>query len=117
MTFGALCRHVKSKLDVSYLQVSGDPDRPVSSVWLAIGAWGFPAVEESVRRGVDCLIVGEASEWQTIQFAQDAGLPLIQVGHCISERDGIQGLKRYLERMLPGPEYLYLETGHPFKII
>lgn len=117
MTCRALCRHVKSKLGISSLQFSGDPDHPVSTVWLAIGAWGFGAVEEAVKRGVDCIIVGETSEWQSVQFAQDAGLPLIQVGHCVSERDGIRGLKRYLEKTMPGPEVLYLETGHPFRVL
>ena len=76
------------------------------------------------RDDVQALIVGEAPEWEAVEYARDAtaearagvGKPkaLIVLGHEPSEEAGMQNCATWLKTKLPGMRIDFIPAGSPF---
>jgi len=115
--FAMVLEQVRRAMGLQYVLACGDVSRMVRHVYLGIGAMGIVVVEQAVKHRADALIVGEQIEWEAVRLAEDSGLPMGLVGHCVSENAGMQAMVKYLEKQLPGPEYFFLDAGHPFRIL
>jgi putative NIF3 family GTP cyclohydrolase 1 type 2 len=91
----------------SSFRVIGNPDMTVKHVAFSAGAAGTEAHRELLRdKNIDLLLVGEALEWETYQYAYDAQLQgknkaVIFLGHAVSEAYGMNYCAHWLKGFLP----------------
>jgi putative NIF3 family GTP cyclohydrolase 1 type 2 len=105
-----LAQRAKRELGLEHVRVAG-PDRVVRRVAVGVGAWGgWSHLLSAIQAEADVFLTGETCEWQTVRFAEDAGLPMIVVGHSESEEPGIEGLAEWLGARVPVP-VRYVRTG------
>ncbi len=106
-TLGALAAHVADALGARALRYVGDPGSPVSVVGMQPGFVGFERNRHLLARpDVDVIVIGEAHEWETGEYAADAvtaGLcaGVVVVGHVPSEQEGMAQYARWLRELLP----------------
>jgi len=120
-TLGALAAEVKAKLGAATLRVVGRPETKVRGVGLAPGAPGFAMHRRLLQRGdVDALLMGEAQEWEGIEYGADANAQgrrkgLIVIGHIASEQDGMgQELVAWLQPLVPEVPVRFLPAAELF---
>jgi hypothetical protein len=76
--------------------VVGDPDLRITKLALAPGAAGFTRQAKALEvPGVQALVIGEAREWETVEYVADAvsegkQKSLIILGHIPSEQAGME---------------------------
>jgi putative NIF3 family GTP cyclohydrolase 1 type 2 len=122
-TVGALGADVKKRLGVRAMRVVGAPDQPVSRVALLPGAWGFDAHRKALQRtDVDALLIGEAQEWETIEYVVDAiaaGMrkALIVPGHVPSEQPGMDACAAWLRTFITEVPVQFVATREPWTAI
>ncbi len=119
-TVDQLAQELQHKLRARIVRVVGDPDLRVTGVAYRPGASGearqIPALE---RDDVQVLVAGEASEWETVMYAQDAQQQhrpkaLILLGHSTSETDGMQTAATWLRTLFPTLPIQYVNSGEPY---
>lgn len=115
----ALASHIRGQLHAATLRVVGDPALPVTRVALSPGAAGFDQQRASLqRRDVQVLVVGEAREWETVEYAGDAALAggkgLIVVGHIPSEQVGMDECATWLRTFITGVGIRFVPAADPF---
>jgi putative NIF3 family GTP cyclohydrolase 1 type 2 len=102
-TLQALAANIRKKLDARTLRVVGDPSMKVSKVGLAPGFGGFDPNRHLLQReDVQVEVIGEAHEWEIVEYAADAttakaGKALIVIGHIPSEQAGMDECARWLK--------------------
>jgi putative NIF3 family GTP cyclohydrolase 1 type 2 len=103
LTLERLAGELESKLKAGTIRVVGDPKLPVKR---AIASWGyvseFPGIPLLARPDIDVLIVGEAREWEVVEYAQDVIASgkkkgLILLGHVVSEQAGMKYCAEWLK--------------------
>ena len=105
-TLGELARHVADTLGAATLRYAGDPAARVTRVGLDLGFRGFARNRELLARpDVDVVLVGEAHEWETGEYAVDAvatgvAKGLVVVGHVPSEQSGMRAVAAWLPGVL-----------------
>jgi putative NIF3 family GTP cyclohydrolase 1 type 2 len=81
---------------------------PVTHVALLPGASGLQRQVSALRQAnVDLLIAGEASEWETVEYARDATAQgrkkaLVLIGHEPSEEPGMEQAAKDIRALFPG---------------
>jgi putative NIF3 family GTP cyclohydrolase 1 type 2 len=119
-TLGSLVKEMESKLHAGSVRVIGDPALPVKNV---AANWGYaspgPAIPMSARPDVDVLVVGEAREWELVEYVQDmvaAGRKkgLIVLGHVVSEQAGMRYCAEWLRGFVKEVPVEFLGTTEPF---
>ena len=96
------------RLDAHALRVVGRPDMAVTNVALVPGAAGFAMHREALQRDdVQVLVIGEAREWETVEYVDDAvaagqNKALIIIGHIPSEQAGMEECARWLKSVRDG---------------
>ena len=101
-TLGQLAADIRDRLGAPTLRVLGDPTRRVSKVAMAPGFAGFSRHLVGLRRDdVQVLVIGEAHEWETVEYVADAvtaGMDkaLIVIGHIPSEQAGMEDFAQWL---------------------
>jgi putative NIF3 family GTP cyclohydrolase 1 type 2 len=124
-TIGALAATLREKTGSPVVRVIGDPAASITNVALLPGASGLnKQVTLMERADVQALIVGEAPEWEAVEYARDAtaearaGLTrpkaLIVLGHEPSEEGGMQYCATWLKTVLPGIRIDFIPAGSPF---
>jgi putative NIF3 family GTP cyclohydrolase 1 type 2 len=119
-TLERLAATVRERLGSRTLRVVGDPAMRVSRVALAPGAAGFDAHRQALQRDdVEVLIIGEAHEWETVEYAADAAAAgrhkaLIVIGHVQSEQPGMEEFAKWLEPLVRGVPVRFVATADPF---
>jgi len=99
---GQLAADIRDRLGAPTLRVLGDPKRRVSNVAMAPGFAGFSRHLVGLRRDdVQVLVIGEAHEWETVEYVADAvtaGMDkaLIVIGHIPSEQAGMEDFAQWL---------------------
>ena len=93
-TVREMVRRVKERLKLDYVRVSNcDLDRPVRRVALPLGGLSLfvnvGGLAHLARYSPDLFIAGETDEY-ALQFAIDAGIPLIETSHAVSENPGVR---------------------------
>jgi len=115
-----LAREIESRLHIRTMRVVGDPDLQVRRV---LANWGYasqmPGIQSLARADVDVLVVGEAREWEVVEYAQDAiaagnKKALIVTGHVVSEQSGMKYCAQWLKPLLPEVPVEFVAAPEPF---
>ncbi len=118
-TIGALVDFLKTHFHSTTVRVVGDPQMRISKIKYMPGASGrHSQVNAFNSEEIDALIVGEAREWETIEYvrdAQESGIrrALIVMGHADSEEGGMQFVAEWLENLMPGVPVKFIPAGNP----
>jgi putative NIF3 family GTP cyclohydrolase 1 type 2 len=118
-TLAQLAETLRAKLKIQTLRVVGNPELSVTNVALLPGASGLQKQVTVLRRDdVDVLIAGEASEWETVEYARDAAAQgrhkaLILLGHEVSEEPGMEQCAEDLRVVFPGVRVDHIVAGQP----
>ena len=118
-TLGELTRFLKEHFGASTMRVVGEADMAVSTIGILPGAYGARGqVEAYNQQGLDVLIVGEAREWETVEYARDAlemggHTALIVLGHADSEEPGMQYVANWLKTLIPEVPVQFVPAGNP----
>ncbi len=92
----------------------------VTRIGLAPGFGGFGSNRKLFQRDdVQVLVIGEAHEWETIEYAADAaaaGMPkaLIAIGHIPSEQAGMEECARWLRTFVTEVPVDFVPAKDPF---
>jgi putative NIF3 family GTP cyclohydrolase 1 type 2 len=119
-TLGELSRFLKDNFGAFTLRVVGDINMSINTIGVLPGAYGRQGqVAAFNSNGIDVLIVGEAREWETIEYARDAldmggHTALIVLGHADSEEPGMEYVANWLEDLVPEVPVKFVPAGNPF---
>ena len=118
-TLAELARSLQSRFHMQTMRVEGDPALPITHVALVPGSAGLTQQVMALNQpGVDLLLAGEASEWETVEYVRDAvaqGWPksLILLGHEVSEEPGMEQCAKELRLVFPGTQVDHIVSGQP----
>jgi putative NIF3 family GTP cyclohydrolase 1 type 2 len=117
LTLGALASQMEAKLKIRTMRVVGDPSLPVRRV----GAnWGYAgSLAPFTRPDIDVLVIGEAREWELIEYAADtvssgAKKGLIVLGHIPSEQAGMAHCADWLKGFIKDVPVEFIPAAEPF---
>ena len=102
-----LVGEIQSRLQTRTMRLVGNPDLSVTHIALRPRASGLQRQVSALRRSnVDVLIAGEASEWETVEYARDAAAQgrhkaLILLGHQPSEEPGMEQAAKDIRLLFP----------------
>jgi putative NIF3 family GTP cyclohydrolase 1 type 2 len=120
VTLSALAADIRDKLHAPTLRVVGDPALKVTHVALLPGASGFEAHRHALQRDdVEVLVIGEAREWETVEYVADASAAgqrkaLVIVGHIPSEQPGMEECARWLKTFVSEVPVDFVPAADPF---
>ncbi len=108
-----LAAHIEKKWDIAHVRICGTVDKPCTKL---VMAWGTPGgmMEEMAGEG-EIILTGEACEWQLAEYARDAEelgftKSLMILGHCGSERDGMEYIAGLIARRFQQIEVRYFKS-------
>lgn len=116
----AVASHVADRLGAHAIRVVGDPALRITRIALLPGASGFDAHRRALKDpAVQLLIVGEAQEWETVEYVDDAmsaGLnkSLLLVGHIPSEQAGMEDATAWIRSLVPEVPVTFVPAKDPF---
>jgi putative NIF3 family GTP cyclohydrolase 1 type 2 len=116
----ALAGELGSKLHASIVRIVGDQQLHVTTVALAPGAAGFARHRGVLQRDdVEVLVIGEAQEWETVEYVADAVAAkkpkaLIMLGHIPSEQAGMDECARWLKTFVTEVPIDFVPARDPF---
>jgi putative NIF3 family GTP cyclohydrolase 1 type 2 len=118
MTLGAAAKHIKDSMGIKTIRVVGDPETKISRVAISPG---YASLQGALRTmpNNDLYIVGEAREWEGVEYAFDAmtaGMAkgLILLGHAISEDPGMDVAADWLRGFITEVPIEFIPAGEPF---
>jgi putative NIF3 family GTP cyclohydrolase 1 type 2 len=117
ITLADLAQQIQNKLKIRTMRVIGDPELRVRTV----GAnWGYASSSRPFARpDLDVLIIGEAREWELIEYAADTVTSgkkkgLIVLGHIPSEQAGMAYCAEWLKGFIPEVPIEFIPAAEPF---
>jgi len=119
-TLEKLAAEIKNKLRIRVMRVVGDPNLHITNLAMAPGASGFTRHAQALEMaGVQALVIGEAREWETVEYVADAVTEgkqksLIILGHIPSEQAGMEECARWLKTFLPEVSIEFVPAKEPF---
>jgi putative NIF3 family GTP cyclohydrolase 1 type 2 len=119
-TLEQLAREVRARLRIPTLRVVGDPVMTITKVGLSPGFSGFARNRQLLREDdVEVMLLGEANEWETIEYAADAiaqgkRKALLVLGHIPSEEAGMRECARWLKTFVSEVPVEFVATPDPF---
>jgi putative NIF3 family GTP cyclohydrolase 1 type 2 len=120
VTLANLARHMRTKLNIRSMRVVGDPALRVRT---AAANWGYAnqmgGIRALARPEVDLLIVGEAREWEVVEYAADTissgkKKALIVLGHIVSEQAGMKYCAKWLKGFVSEVPVEFIAAEEPF---
>jgi putative NIF3 family GTP cyclohydrolase 1 type 2 len=114
------CQGIQTRLNDRTMRVVGKPTMPVRRVAVSWGAADrMTTIPLFARPDVDVLVVGEAREWELVEYAQDsitAGnqKALIVLGHVVSEQGGMKYCTEWLKSFVTGVPIEFVPAPEPF---
>ena len=119
-TVRELVERVKATFKLPHVRVAGDLDKRVCCAGLPWGGLGLDSnisyIQSVLELGADVLIAGEADEYG-FTFANDAGVPMIETGHSVSENLGVANFAERLRQDFPGLRTAFFEPTRPFRFV
>jgi putative NIF3 family GTP cyclohydrolase 1 type 2 len=113
-----VAKHIKERMGIKTMRVVGDPATKISRVAISPG---YSNLQASLRTfpNNDLFIIGEAREWEGVEYAFDAttaGMAkgLIVLGHTISEDPGMDEAATWLRTIVPEVPVEFIPAGEPF---
>src|SRR5438552_4712390 len=119
-TLAELAAAIRRRLPAPTLRVVGDSGLRVTKVGLLPGAAGFDAHRKLLQQdAVEVLVIGEAREWETVEYVADAVMAggkkaLIILGHIPSEQDGMEEFARWLATFVKEVPVTFVPAADPF---
>jgi putative NIF3 family GTP cyclohydrolase 1 type 2 len=114
------CQGLQSRLNDRTMRIVGKPNLPVKRVSASWGAADrLTTIPLFARPDVDVLVVGEAREWELVEYAQDsitAGnqKALIILGHVVSEQGGMKYCTEWLKSFVTDVPVEFVPATEPF---
>jgi putative NIF3 family GTP cyclohydrolase 1 type 2 len=114
------CQDLQSRLNDRTMRIVGKPVLPVKRVAASWGAADrLTTIPLFARADVDVLVVGEAREWELVEYAQDsiaAGnqKALIILGHVVSEQGGMKYCTEWLKSFMTDVPVEFVPAAEPF---
>ena len=118
-TLGELAGYLKSHFGAGTIRIVGDRNMPIARVGILPGAYSREAqVKAFNQERIDVLIIGEAREWETVEYVRDAlamgaAKALIVLGHADSEEPGMEYVASWLEELVPEVPVQFVPAGNP----
>ena len=115
-----LASDIKRQLGIHIVRVVGDPALRVTKVAMAPGAAGFSNHAKALEMpGVQTLVIGEAQEWETVEYVADAASEgkqksLIILSHIPSEQAGMEECTRWLKTFVSEVPIQFVPAHEPF---
>jgi putative NIF3 family GTP cyclohydrolase 1 type 2 len=115
-----LASDIRQKLGIHVMRVVGDPGLRITKLAFAPGAAGFTHHARALEMaGVQTLVIGEAREWETVEYVADAvsegkQKSLIILGHIPSEQAGMEECTRWLKTFVTGVPIQFVPAREPF---
>lgn len=119
-SLGALAVNIAMQLQAATPRIVGNPALAVTKVALAPGAAGFARHRRLLQRDdVEVLVIGEAQEWETVEYVADAiaakkAKALILLGHIPSEQAGMEECARWLRTFVTDVPIAFVPARDPF---
>jgi putative NIF3 family GTP cyclohydrolase 1 type 2 len=113
-------KDIQERLNIRAMRVLGDPTLPVTRV---LANWGYasftPGTQAFNRPDVNVVVIGEAREWELVEYVQDqiaAGQKkaLIILGHVPSEESGMKYCADWLKTFVSEVPVTFVAAGEPF---
>ena len=98
MVFGAFARVVKERLNLSFIKIAGDMDRPVNKVAVCGGS-GSGLVKKFLSSEAQIFISGDL-RYHDARTVEEAGKGLVDLGHFASEHLIVGMLAERLRKIL-----------------
>lgn len=117
ITLAALARQIEQKLKIRTMRVIGDPSLRVRTV---AANWGYAGSSRPFGRpDLDVLVIGEAREWELIEYAADTVTSgkkkgLIVLGHIPSEQAGMVHCAEWLKGFITEVPVEFIAAAEPF---
>ncbi len=117
ITLAALAKQIEDKLKIRTMRVIGDPGLHVRTV---AGNWGYAGnLRPFTRPDLDVLIIGEAREWELVEYAADTVTSgkkkaLIVLGHIPSEQAGMVYCASWLKTFISEVPIEFVGAAEPF---
>jgi putative NIF3 family GTP cyclohydrolase 1 type 2 len=117
ITLSALAKQIEDKLKIRTMRVIGDPALRVRTV---AGNWGYASsLRPFTRPDLDVLVIGEAREWELIEYAADTVTSgkkkgLIVLGHIPSEQAGMSECADWLKTFITEVPVQFVAAAEPF---
>jgi putative NIF3 family GTP cyclohydrolase 1 type 2 len=120
ITLEQLASEMEHKLSVRTMRIIGNSKMPVNHV---AANWGYASQPGGIRAlsrpELDVLVIGEAREWEVIEYAQDAIASgkkkgLIILGHVVSEEEGMRYCAEWLKGFISEVPVEFVRAGEPF---
>jgi putative NIF3 family GTP cyclohydrolase 1 type 2 len=120
-TLKEYCEELKQKLDMESIRVIGDSELKFTKLAFMAGApGGQRQIQVLSNDKVEVLIAGEANEWETYLYANDAvqqhkNKAVIFLGHTKSEEAGMEYCAGWLREFVQEVPVHYIENQPNFK--
>jgi putative NIF3 family GTP cyclohydrolase 1 type 2 len=121
-TVGAIAADLQKRTGARLIRIVGNSELRASGVALYPGASGEDKQIKALEQdNVQLLVAGEAREWETVPYVQDAAgegrsKALILLGHEVSEEAGMQECARWLRTLFPKLPVNFISAGEPFHL-
>jgi putative NIF3 family GTP cyclohydrolase 1 type 2 len=115
-----LAAEIKRKLGIRIVRVVGDPGLRITKLALAPGAAGLTRQAKALEMpGVQALVIGEAQEWEAVEYVADAvsegrQKSLIILGHIPSEQAGMEECTSWLKTFVTEIPIQFVPAREPF---
>jgi putative NIF3 family GTP cyclohydrolase 1 type 2 len=115
-----LAAEIKRKLGIRIIRVVGDPGLRITKLALAPGAAGLTRQAKALEMpGVQALVIGEAQEWEAVEYVADAvsegrQKSLIILGHIPSEQAGMEECTSWLKTFVTEVPIQFVPAREPF---
>ena len=119
-TLKKFTKELQKKLDAENVRVIGNPEMKFTKVAFNAGAPGGQRhIKTLARPDVEVLIAGEAPEWETYLYANDAmqqkkNKAVIFLGHIKSEEAGMKYAAEWLDEFIDGVPIFFIENQPNF---
>jgi putative NIF3 family GTP cyclohydrolase 1 type 2 len=114
------CRTMQARLQDRTMRVVGDPTLRVRKVAASWGAGDrLNTIPLFAQPDVDVLVVGEAREWELVEYAQDSITAgnhkgLVILGHVVSEQGGMKYCTEWLQSFVKDVPVEFVPAKEPF---
>jgi putative NIF3 family GTP cyclohydrolase 1 type 2 len=119
-TVRAYCNELKNTLNLQTIRVVGNPEMKFTKLAFMAGAPGGQRHIQMLKNPeVEVILAGEANEWETYLYANDAtalgiNKAVIFLGHIKSEEGGMEYCAKWLGTFLQGIPIQFIENKFNF---
>ena len=108
MPFSQLIDRVKEVTGLAHLRVQGDGDRKIQTVAVGFGNMGR-VIDAIQANKADAGIFGELNE-HAFTAAREAGIPVVEATHLISESIGFRSVVDVMKERLPDIRFEFIDV-------